>query len=166
MQEGVVKLLQRHEEEGEERSGEEGGRAESMMIRTRGMRREGLHEENVRFMSQFNNKLLTTYDPFFNHMSGSHQSQAVWEKHDRFLHDFTIKNPLSQEVDFNLDKTFCINTHPLETLSVQKLGFLRYVHDIHNFRSDMVYVIMAPLREAGGNLEADHLYSILTSILI
>eukprot|EP00981_Chlorochromonas_danica_P012812 scaffold5429_cov225-Ochromonas_danica.AAC.1 len=57
VQVGVVKLLQplqhheEEEEEGEERSGEEGGRGESMMIRTRGMRREGLHEENVRFMS-------------------------------------------------------------------------------------------------------------------
>eukprot|EP00981_Chlorochromonas_danica_P007589 scaffold1816_cov192-Ochromonas_danica.AAC.1 len=57
VQVGVVKLLQplQHheegEEEGEERSVEEGGRGESMITRTRGMRREGLHEENVRFMS-------------------------------------------------------------------------------------------------------------------
>eukprot|EP00981_Chlorochromonas_danica_P005233 scaffold1047_cov176-Ochromonas_danica.AAC.1 len=58
VQVGVVKLLQplqhheeEEEEEGEERSVEEGGRGESMMTRTRGMRREGLHEENVRFMS-------------------------------------------------------------------------------------------------------------------
>eukprot|EP00981_Chlorochromonas_danica_P013160 scaffold5921_cov189-Ochromonas_danica.AAC.1 len=55
VQVGVVKLLQplqhHEEEEGEERSVEEGGRGESMITRTKGMRREGLHEENVRFMS-------------------------------------------------------------------------------------------------------------------
>eukprot|EP00981_Chlorochromonas_danica_P008105 scaffold2007_cov161-Ochromonas_danica.AAC.5 len=145
-------------------------------------------------------------DLFFYHLSGAHKP-AVWYKYDHsphvqkvawntyneFLRNFTMNNALAKQVDFNLDKTFCIDTHPLETAVVHHISDgLRYVEDIHHFRSDNCltlngrdvfipyvvvppatsrdlmsnhelflhrkYVLLAPLREAGGNLEPERLF--------
>eukprot|EP00981_Chlorochromonas_danica_P010382 scaffold3161_cov247-Ochromonas_danica.AAC.17 len=50
-----------------------------------------------------------------------------------------MKNPLSHEVDFTLDKTFCVDTNPLETIPLHQLNWwFRYVQDIHHFRSDYI----------------------------
>eukprot|EP00981_Chlorochromonas_danica_P003439 scaffold654_cov207-Ochromonas_danica.AAC.24 len=78
-------------------------------------------------------------DLFFYYVVGFHKPQAVWDwhKYDDFLHEFTMKNPLSHTVDFTLDKTFCVGTHPLETKDLHQLNWwLRYVQDVHHFRSD------------------------------
>eukprot|EP00981_Chlorochromonas_danica_P006273 scaffold1345_cov173-Ochromonas_danica.AAC.12 len=78
-----------------------------------------------------------TVDLFFYYITGFHKPQAVWDKYDDFLHEFTMKNPLSHEVDFTLDKTFCVDSHPVETIPLHQLNWwLRYVQDIHHFRSD------------------------------
>eukprot|EP00981_Chlorochromonas_danica_P006271 scaffold1345_cov173-Ochromonas_danica.AAC.10 len=106
-----------------------------------------------------------TVDLFFYHITGVPKPQAVWAKHDRFLHDLTLKNPLSHKVDFTLDKTFCIDPHPMETLALQQLTFLRYVEDIHHFRSDYMltpngrdvfipYVVVPP--DNSRNLTSNH----------
>eukprot|EP00981_Chlorochromonas_danica_P001744 scaffold376_cov164-Ochromonas_danica.AAC.6 len=51
-----------------------------------------------------------------------------------------MKNPLSHEVDFTLDKTFCVTSFPLETTPLHQLNWwLRYVQDIHHFRSDNMF---------------------------
>eukprot|EP00981_Chlorochromonas_danica_P014749 scaffold8739_cov173-Ochromonas_danica.AAC.8 len=75
-------------------------------------------------------------DLFYFPIIGSNKQLPAWQKLDGFLHNFTMTNPLAQEAHFNLDKTFCIGTFPLETVSLHHINELRNVQDIHHFRSD------------------------------
>eukprot|EP00981_Chlorochromonas_danica_P008104 scaffold2007_cov161-Ochromonas_danica.AAC.4 len=77
-------------------------------------------------------------DLFFYHVSGSSEYPPVWNNYDHSLHDFTVTNPLAKKADFNLDKTFCVYTHPLMPTAMHHIGGLRYVKDIHHFRSDYI----------------------------
>eukprot|EP00981_Chlorochromonas_danica_P009158 scaffold2514_cov158-Ochromonas_danica.AAC.1 len=74
-------------------------------------------------------------DFFFFPAIGSNK-QSSWKQLDGFLHNFTMNHPLAQEAHFNLDKTFCVNTFPLETFGLHHINVLRYAQDIHHFRSD------------------------------
>eukprot|EP00981_Chlorochromonas_danica_P009161 scaffold2514_cov158-Ochromonas_danica.AAC.4 len=49
-----------------------------------------------------------------------------------------MNHSLAKETNFNLDKTFCIDTFPLETVHLHHVNELRYVQDIHHFRSDFM----------------------------
>eukprot|EP00981_Chlorochromonas_danica_P009529 scaffold2721_cov181-Ochromonas_danica.AAC.7 len=134
------------------------------------------------------------YLPLMTMVAGSrglHYSLSSWEKLDNFLHSLVLTNPITTLTHFNLDKTFCIDTNPKETIFLQNMNSLRYVQDIHHFRSDEIltpngrdifipyallpyprrscdnidqdlshrqFVLMAPLREAGGNGESYRLF--------
>lgn len=128
------------------------------------------------------------YLPLITLIAGSHDlhySLSSWGEIDRFLHNFVLNNSIANLTHFNLDKTFCIDTNPTETMFLQNMNSLRYVQDIHHFRSDEIltpngrdifipyvllpypkqstiehkqFVLMAPLREAGGNGETYRLF--------